>query len=167
MEERTAFVVSDPATTTRLPSPRTISSGISSFSAPSSSDCGGDETGPEPQIQGNERAPDTYKIIEQVLLFRTLLLSCHDPCETVFSYVLQVIHSARNKHNEPCKPWEVSDERKNPTKTFRTRRDGNRKEKSYLIPDSSKAQCPVWSPSRSISEPPPNAISFITSCLDC
>ena len=125
MEERTAFVVSDPAMTTRLPSPRTISSGISSFSAPSSSDCGGDGIGSEPQTKGNERALETYKIIEQVLLFRTLLLSCYDPCETVFSHVLQVICIAGNQHHEPCKPWEVSNERENPAKFFRTRRHGN------------------------------------------
>ena len=74
-------------------------------------------------------ALDTYKIIEQVLLLRTLLLSCYDPCETVFSHVLQVICIAGNQHHEPCKPWEVSNERKNPAKIFRTRRHGNKEEK--------------------------------------
>ena len=108
-------MVSEPAMTTRSPSLMMISNGISSFSAPSSSDCESNAFGTR---QGFKQRLDTHEIIEQVLLFRPFLLPCDRPFETSLSHVIQVICAAGDQHNEPRKPGQVSDESENPGRPF-------------------------------------------------
>jgi len=112
-------VVSDPATTTRSLSLITMSNGISSFSAPSSSDCEGDAAGFDFN-QENKEMRDTYEIIEQVLSFCPFLLPLNSPFETGFFHVVQIICATRNQHDQPREPRKVPDENENSTKTFRT-----------------------------------------------
>ena len=157
-------MVSDPATVTRSLSLITTSNGISSFSAPSSSDCEGDAVGSDFN-QGNKEMRDTYEIIEQVLSFCPFLLPLNSPFETGFfhvsrSFVLPGINMMNRASHGRCLMR---------TKILRKRSEPYRyvgaKRRHHLIPDSTRVQCPSRSPSRSISEPPPNAISFMTSCL--
>ena len=83
-------MVSDPAITTRSPSLMIMSNGISSFSAPRSSDYEGDAAWSELQLMG-EKMFDTYEIIEQVLVFGPFLLPRNSLFEAGFSHVVQVI----------------------------------------------------------------------------
>ena len=112
-------MVSDPATVTRSLSLITTSNGISSFSAPSSSDYEGDAVGSDFN-QGNKEMRDTYEIIEQVLSFCPFLLPLNSPFETGFFHVVQIVCATGNQHDEPRKPRKVPDENENSAKTFRT-----------------------------------------------
>src|ERR1700753_4205185 len=101
--------------TTRSPSLITISIGISSFSAPSSSDCESEVLSTQ---QATKNKLGAYKIIEQVLYLTPRLLPCSRQFETGLSHVIQIVCAAGDQHNEPCNPRQVADEGHNSTQTF-------------------------------------------------
>jgi len=123
------------------------------------------QLGRNPNRQENKETLDTYEIIEQILLFGPFVLPYDRSVMTGLPHGLQVICTARNQQDEPCEPREVSDESEHPGKRSEKRRYGDGKGWWHFIPASIRSHCPVGSPSRSISEPPPNAMSVITSYL--
>ena len=125
-------MVSEPATTTRSPSLITISNGISSFSAPSSSDFGDAQ-----HLTEGWKGAETYKIIEKVLSFGSFFLPCNRPFETSFSHVVQVICTTGNQHNEPGKPRQVSDEGENPVRMVQKRAIRSEKDSNTSFPTQS------------------------------